>query len=109
MTCLPEELLVLLQTSEHRLSTEPLQLILLPEPGTELRLVMLLLCMILHDKPVVSGALYVCRFDGDVKSPDGMQLVDEYHSQYVAALKALWNDNKDKYAKRRVSELQTVE
>lgn len=50
-----------------------------------------------------------CRYDGDIQSPVGMRLVDEYHSQYVNALTALWNDNKEKYAKRRISELQIVE
>lgn len=50
-----------------------------------------------------------CRFDGDIRSSEGMKLVDEYHSQYVNALTALWNDKKEKYAKQRVSELQIVE
>lgn len=52
---------------------------------------------------------YCCRFDGDIQSSEGMQLVEQYHSQYVDALQALWNENKDKYAKKRVSELQIVE
>ena len=51
----------------------------------------------------------VCRFGGDIKGAEGMQLVDQYHRQYTDALKALWDANKDKYAKQRISELQIVE
>jgi 2-acylglycerol O-acyltransferase 2 len=35
--------------------------------------------------------------------------VDAYHEQYVAALKKLWNDHKDKYAQDRRKSLEIVE
>jgi hypothetical protein len=37
------------------------------------------------------------------------QLVDAYHAQYVAALKQLWNDHKDKYDSGRRKSLDIVE
>lgn len=37
------------------------------------------------------------------------QFVDAYHAQYVAALKKLWNDHKDKYDSGRRKSLDIVE
>lgn len=35
--------------------------------------------------------------------------VDAYHEQYLAALKQLWNEHKDKYAKDRRKSLDIVQ
>jgi len=46
---------------------------------------------------------------GDVRSEEGRKLVDEYHTKYIAALKELWEANKDKYAPKRIQELEIVQ
>lgn len=56
-----------------------------------------------------TSEVYGHRFSGDIKSAEGSQLVDEYHIKYINALQTLWHSNKDKYAKKRLSELQIVE
>ena len=50
-----------------------------------------------------------CRFAGDIKSPEGVKLTEEYHNKYMTALEVLWETNKTKYAKQGTADLQTVE
>jgi len=49
------------------------------------------------------------RYDGDVRSSEGLKLVDEYHSKYIAALTDLWGANKAKYAEKGTSDLRLLE
>ena len=50
-----------------------------------------------------------CRFAGDIKSAEGVQLTEEYHNKYIKALEDLWEANKSKYAKQGTADLQMVE
>lgn len=50
-----------------------------------------------------------CRFDGDIRSSEGVKLVDEYHNKYIAALTELWETNKLKYADPSTADLKLVE
>ena len=43
--------------------------------------------------PIVS-----CRFVGDIRSPEGQKLTDEYHNKYVKALQTLWDTNKYEFS-----------
>lgn len=45
---------------------------------------------------------------GDIHSAEFNALVDKYHAQYVAALRKLWEENREKYAKGE-GELTLVE
>ena len=49
------------------------------------------------------------RFDGDIKSPEGVKLTEEYHAKYMQALKDLWDGNKTKYAKEGTTDFKLVE
>ncbi len=49
------------------------------------------------------------KFEGDITSPEGKALVDEWHEKYIAALLALWDKHKDTYAKDRKGEMRVVE
>jgi hypothetical protein len=55
--------------------------------------------------------LYTChaRYDGDIRSSEGLQQVDHYHKKYIAALTELWQANKPKYAKQGTADLNLVE
>jgi Diacylglycerol acyltransferase len=57
---------------------------------------------------VVGPPIDVPKYEGDVKSPEFHQLVNKTHAQYVAALKQLFDDNKEKYAKGNI-ELRLVD
>lgn len=46
---------------------------------------------------------------GDLRSKEGQALVEEYHAKYKAALLALWNQHKDKYAAERKRDLEIVQ
>jgi hypothetical protein len=46
---------------------------------------------------------------GDLRSAEGLALVDEYHAKYKAALIALFNEHKDKYAPGRTADLQILQ
>ena len=50
-----------------------------------------------------------CRYDGDIRSSEGLQLVDQYHDRHIAALTELWQANKPKYAKQGTADLKLVE
>ena len=54
-------------------------------------------------------SLIPCRFAGDIKSPEGVKLTEEYHNKYMKALEVLWESNKAKYAKQGTADLQMVE
>ena len=60
---------------------------------------------------IVTNAVVACsyRFDGDMKSDQGLKLVDEYHRKYITALQALWDSHKDKYTAAGTSEFKLVE
>jgi 2-acylglycerol O-acyltransferase 2 len=59
---------------------------------------------------VVGAPIPVRRFDGgDCHCAEGRALVDEYHGQYVAALHALWETHRGRFAPGRRSELRIVE
>lgn len=49
------------------------------------------------------------RYAGDIKSPEGVKLTEEYHNKYMRALEVLWETNKAKYAKQGTADLQMVE
>eukprot|EP00884_Botryococcus_braunii_P010435 jgi/Botrbrau1/19393/Bobra.0338s0023.1 len=60
--------------------------------------------------PVVTGSPLECpKFEGDINSPEGMALVDEYHQKYIDSLLALWDKHKDEYAPDRKGEMQLVQ
>ena len=50
-----------------------------------------------------------CRFTGDIKSPEGVNLTEEYHDRYMKALELLWETNKATYAKQGTADLKMVE
>ena len=50
-----------------------------------------------------------CRFAGDIKSPEGVKLTEEYHNKYIQALEVLWETNRTKYAKPGTADLHVVE
>ncbi|KAL3145161.1 hypothetical protein ABBQ38_001761 [Trebouxia sp. C0009 RCD-2024] len=51
---------------------------------------------------VVGAPIAVPRFAGDIKSPEGLNLTQEYHNKYVKALQTLWDTNKCKFSKDSV-------
>ncbi|DBB09578.1 TPA: hypothetical protein ACH3X3_008136 [Trebouxia sp. C0006] len=58
---------------------------------------------------VVGASISVPRYDGDIRSSEGLQLVDQYHDRHIAALTELWQANKPKYAKQGTADLKLVE
>ncbi|BDA43207.1 Diacylglycerol O-acyltransferase 2 [Coccomyxa sp. Obi] len=58
---------------------------------------------------VVGAPIPVPKFNGDLKSEEGQKLVDEYHARYIAGLKAVWEQHKDKYAPKRRKSLDIVQ
>ena len=49
-----------------------------------------------------------CVPAGDLHGPEGKQLADKYHAQYVDALKELYEQHKDLYASDRVRSMKLV-
>ncbi|KAL0020975.1 hypothetical protein WJX77_001965 [Trebouxia sp. C0004] len=58
---------------------------------------------------VVGAPIPVSRYDGDIRSSEGLQQVNNYHRKYIAALTELWQANKPKYAKQGTADLILVE
>jgi hypothetical protein len=46
---------------------------------------------------------------GDLKSEEGLKLIEEYHARYVEGLKAIWNEHKNKCAPNRRRSLEIVQ
>lgn len=51
---------------------------------------------------------YIPTSAGDLRSPEGRALVDDCHARYCAALRALWDEHKNKYAPNRMAEMEFV-
>jgi hypothetical protein len=55
------------------------------------------------------GLLQCPKFEGDINSPEGKALVDQYHEKYIKSLLHLWDKYKDEYAPDREGEMQLVQ
>ena len=58
---------------------------------------------------VVGCPVKVSKWEGPTTGPEFTVAIDELHARYVAALKELWSENRDKLGKERRSSLSIVE
>ncbi len=68
---------------------------------------------VLHPPPntpfdLGSGCRQVPRFDGDIFSEEGTNLVAEHHAMYLKALQDLYNKYKDQYAASRQRDMKFI-